>query len=72
MPIGQLRVTVQIPPRHHQMPGDHRGLGPQQLRQLILDVLVELIDRGIRLDDQLLLALLRATERGTLTTVEAP
>ncbi|NUP47055.1 MAG: hypothetical protein HOW97_07010, partial [Catenulispora sp.] len=54
------------------MPGDHRSLGPQQLTELILNVLVELIDRGVILDPQLLLQLLPVDQRRpTLTCVEA-
>ena len=77
MPIGQLRILIQVLARHHQVPGHHRGLGPQQLPELILNVLVELVDGGIRRDLQNILAVTPlaigpADERGaaTLTRVE--
>ncbi|WP_194899986.1 hypothetical protein [Catenulispora pinisilvae] len=54
------------------MPGHDRGLGPQQLPELILNVLVELVDGGIRRDLQNILAVTPLAigptdERGTAT-----
>jgi hypothetical protein len=55
------------------VPGDLRRLGPQQLGELVLDVLVELVDGGIGRDLQnvLGLAALTVDDRTALAPLEA-